>query len=212
MDTEKKLKTWSWYGTVQGWCSAICASAWDTSYETCRKGAQSWSWLWASNVPLQQKNQQPPGLHKGEFEGGGGGDGGDLPICTGEIWWRTLSLDSPFWSKTWIYILEWVQKWDVNMIKGLEDLQYEEWLREMRLCSLEKPIMCVNMWWRQSKEDRLFSIAHCSARGSEHKVKHRKFCLNTKTVFFQRWLNTCTGYPERLCRVWRYSKLSLTQP
>lgn len=71
--------------------------------------------------------------------------------------------------------------------------------------------MWVNIWWGQSKEDRVrvLSIAQCNARGSEHKVKHRKFHLNTrKTVFLQRWSNTCTGYPERLWRLhlWRYSK------
>lgn len=114
-------------------------------------------------------------------------------------------------------ILEWVQKHDVNMIKGLEDLQCEKWLRELRLCSLEKPIMCVNIWWGQSKEYRirLFSVVECSARGSEHKVQHRKLYFNTtKTIFFQRWSNTCTSYPdpERLWRLhlWRHSKPNWT--
>lgn len=124
-----------------------------------------------------------------------------------QIWCRILSLDSPFRSKTWVYWSEsrnemwiWLRAWRIcNVRRGWE-----------RLCGLKKPIMCVNIWWDWVKKIRirLFSIAQW-ARGSEHKVKHRKFHLTTtKPVFFQRWSNTCTAYPERLWRfhLWRYSK------
>jgi len=39
-------------------------------------------------------------------------------------------------------LLEWIQTRATKMVKGMEHFCYEEWLRDMRLCSQEKRRPC----------------------------------------------------------------------
>ncbi|KAJ7416670.1 hypothetical protein WISP_69461 [Willisornis vidua] len=81
---------------------------------------------------------------------------------------------------------------DTKIIKGLEHLLYEERLRELGLCSLEKrglsgylinAYKCLKGGWQEDGA-RLFSVVpRDRMRSSGHKLKHKKFLLNMRKNF-----------------------------
>ena len=79
------------------------------------------------------------------------------------------------------------------MMRGLEHLSYEERLRELGLFSLKKRrlrgdlIYAYKYLQHGCQEDgaRLSSVVPSNRKkGKGHKLKHRKFCLNTRKNFF----------------------------
>lgn len=55
---------------------------------------------------------------------------------------------------------------------------------------------------------RLFTVVlSVRARGNEHKLEHRRFCLNVKKYSLCRWQSIGTSYPERL---WSHELLDIS--
>lgn len=81
------------------------------------------------------------------------------------------------------------------MIKGLEHLSYKERLRETGPFNPEKRRLrgvlsaCINNWRKELKK-REPGSSQCfpvTGQGNGHKLKHRKFHLDTKNILLLLW-------------------------
>jgi len=111
-----------------------------------------------------------------------------------------------------VELLERVQQTTMKTIKRLKHRSYEERLRDLGLFSLEKRRLqgiYKRLKGRCMEEGaRLFSVMLSGrTRGNEHKLKHRRFCLNIRRNFFT---VTVTEHWHRLPReVMEYPSLEV---
>lgn len=120
---------------------------------------------WASNMPLQQRRYQ----HH-------------------PVWSKQICVQAELSGTRDMDILEKTQWRAMKTVKGLTHVSYIERLRELKLQSLEKRrggilSMCTDTWWEGVKMS-LSSGAQQEERDNGHRLKHRKFDLNSRKMFF----------------------------
>lgn len=124
-------------------------------------------------------------------------------ISTGETYLECWIQFWSFWCRKDMDLLEQIQERAAEMIKGLQNLSYEEWLRFGREEAQgdfinESKYRMLDRAKKRAPDSVAFSEG---TRGNRHKLTHRKLFLNRRKswVFLMWWWsNTGVGSPERL--------------